>query len=70
VIYREGHRWSEVLEILQARFTAGPAARFYDFLKQGKRGFVQERRISRKATLKIVDPSQDDVEDGQKRDAA
>ena len=70
VIYREGRRWSEVLEILQARFATGPAARYYEFLKQGKRGFVQERRISRKATLKIVDPSQDDIQDGRQRDAA
>ncbi len=70
VIYREGRRWSEVLEILQARFPTGPAARFHEFLKQGKRGFVQERRISRKATLKIVDPSQDDIEAGGQRDAA
>jgi len=62
VIYREGRRWSEVLDILRADFSTGPAAAFHEFLKVGKRGFVQARRISRKATLKIVDPAQDDIE--------
>ena len=71
VIYREGHRWSEVLEILKTQFGSGPAAQFHEFLKAGKRGFVQERRISRKATLKIVDPARDDAErDERRREAA
>jgi UDP-N-acetylglucosamine acyltransferase len=70
VIYREGLRWSEVLAILKANFSTGPAAAFFEFLKAGRRGFVQERRISRKATLKIVTPAQDEVEDAQNRDAA
>jgi UDP-N-acetylglucosamine acyltransferase len=70
VIYREGRRWSEVLDILAASFQAGPAAEFHEFLKSGKRGFVQERRISRKATLKIVDPSEDEMGDEKDRDAA
>jgi UDP-N-acetylglucosamine acyltransferase len=60
VIYRQGLRWTEVLEQLARDFTAGPAALFYEFLKNGKRGFVQERRISRKAMLKIVDPAATD----------
>jgi UDP-N-acetylglucosamine acyltransferase len=71
VIYREGRRWSEVLAILKSEFSTGPAAVFYDFLKSGKRGFVQERRISRKATLKIVDPALDEIEQADgKREAA
>jgi UDP-N-acetylglucosamine acyltransferase len=72
VIYREGRRWSEVLAILKADFDSGPACLFHEFLKTGKRGFVQERRISRKATLKIVDPAQDDIEqdEAKKREAA
>src|SRR5262249_13630572 len=68
VIYREGRRWTEVLEILRTSFQSGPATMFYEFLKAGKRGFVQERRISRKATLKIADHADDDV--AAKRDAA
>ena len=72
VIYRQGLRWSEVLEILKTDFSTGPAAAFHEFLKTGKRGFIQERRISRRATLKIVDPNEDDIEqvEDTKRDAA
>jgi UDP-N-acetylglucosamine acyltransferase len=72
VIYRQGLRWSEVLDILQRDFATGPAAAFYEFLRSGKRGFIQERRISRKATLKLVDPAQDDIEplEQPQRDAA
>jgi len=72
VIYREGRRWNEVLEILTAEFPTGPALAFHEFFKVGKRGFVQERRISRKATLKLVDPAQDEAErsDTRRRDAA
>jgi len=70
VIYREGRRWSDVLEILQSNFQSGPAALFYDFMKSGKRGFVQERRISHKATLKIADHAHDDNHSAAKRDAA
>jgi UDP-N-acetylglucosamine acyltransferase len=72
VIYREGLRWTEVLEILQTDYSTGPAAAFNEFFKSGKRGFVQERRISRMATLKIVDPANDDAaaSDERKRDAA
>lgn len=71
IIYRLGLRWNEVLAQLKERFATGPAALFYEFLKQGKRGFIQERRISRKATLKIVDPSQDEMEgQSRQRDAA
>ena len=62
----------ELLAILKADFQTGPAAAFHEFLKSGKRGFVQERRISRRATLKIVDPADDEIELGgrRKRDAA
>jgi UDP-N-acetylglucosamine acyltransferase len=66
IIYREGHRWSDVLDILQSDFKEGPAALFHEFFKAGKRGFVQERRISQKATLKLVDPARD-VNEGEER---
>jgi UDP-N-acetylglucosamine acyltransferase len=69
IIYRQGLRWTEVLAILKAKFPTGPAAAFHEFLKLGKRGFVQERRISRKATLKIVDPASEERDEKQ-RDAA
>ena len=45
-----------MLDILARDFSTGPATAFHEFLRTGKRGFVQERRISRKATLKIVAP--------------
>ncbi len=70
VIYRQGLRWNEVLSILKADFSTGPAAAFHEFLKSGKRGFVQERRISRKATLKIAAPTDEDAEQTEKREAA
>jgi UDP-N-acetylglucosamine acyltransferase len=69
IIYRQGLRWTEVLAILKGKFPTGPAAAFHEFLKLGKRGFVQERRISRKATLKIVDPASEERDEKQ-RDAA
>jgi UDP-N-acetylglucosamine acyltransferase len=67
VIYREGRRWDDVLAVLKTQFNTGPAAVFYDFLKSGKRGFVQERRISRKATLKILAPGADEIEQDETR---
>jgi UDP-N-acetylglucosamine acyltransferase len=74
VIYRQGLRWSEVLQILKTEFATGPAAAFYEFLKTGKRGFTQERRISRKATLKLADVPLVEVDangrSAQDRDAA
>jgi UDP-N-acetylglucosamine acyltransferase len=67
VIYREGRRWSEVLEILKSDFNTGPAAAFHEFLKSGNRGFVQERRISSKATLKIADSGRSAAEHEEER---
>src|SRR5262245_35647420 len=69
VIYREGRRWSEVLAILKSDFNTGPAAAFHEFLKSGSRGFVQERRISSKATLKIVG-STTEQDEARRREAA
>jgi UDP-N-acetylglucosamine acyltransferase len=70
VIYRQGLRWNEVLSILKTDFSTGPAAAFHEFLKAGKRGFVQERRISRKATLKIAAPGEDEAGETAKGEAA
>jgi len=53
VIYRSGLMWSEVLTELKKQFTNGPAASFHEFLSQGSRGFVQERRVPPAATLRI-----------------
>jgi hypothetical protein len=62
-----------VLEILKKEFPTGPAAVFHEFLQSGKRGFVQERRISRRAMLRIVSPADDEASDtdaSAQRDAA
>jgi UDP-N-acetylglucosamine acyltransferase len=70
VIYRQGLRWNQVLAILKEQFPTGPAAEFHDFLQSGRRGFVQERRISRKATLKIAAHGQEEADADADRDAA
>jgi UDP-N-acetylglucosamine acyltransferase len=53
LIYRSGLPFEEMLAALKAQFDTGPAARFHDFLSTGKRGFMQERRSPRGATLKV-----------------
>lgn len=53
VIYRSGATWTEVLQSLAAQYAQGPASRFHEFLSQGTRGFVQERRMPPSATLKL-----------------
>jgi UDP-N-acetylglucosamine acyltransferase len=53
VIYRSGLTWKEVLAELRERFTEGHAAEFVDFLASGNRGFIQERRLPRGATVKF-----------------
>jgi UDP-N-acetylglucosamine acyltransferase len=58
VIYRQGLQWSEVLAVLKADFATGPAADFSTFLSAGNRGFVQERSLPRKTSLKISDSAQ------------
>lgn len=50
-IYRSGLTWSETLRTLASTFVEGPAAEFYPFLAQSKRGFVSERRTPRGATV-------------------
>jgi UDP-N-acetylglucosamine acyltransferase len=55
LIYRRTMKWTEMLEQLKAEFPAGPAAAFPEFLVQGKRGFVQERRMPAGATIKLRD---------------
>ncbi len=56
VIYRSGLLWNDTLEVLKNTFKTGPAAEFYEFLSTGKRGFTQERKTPRGASLKIASP--------------
>ena len=53
VIYRSGGSFEEILATLRHRFPSGPAAAYYDFLKQSKRGYVRERRGPARATIKL-----------------
>ncbi len=55
VIYRSGLLWSDTLAVLKNTFKEGPAAEFHPFLSTGERGFVQERRTPRGASIKMAD---------------
>ena len=61
IIYRGGLTWQETLDMLRVQFTAGPAAEFLPFFEAGgKRGFVQERRMPPRVTLKLRSTSDED----------
>jgi UDP-N-acetylglucosamine acyltransferase len=51
VMYRSGLRWDEVLQELAG--LDGHAKTYFDFLSDGKRGFVSERRSPRSATVQM-----------------
>jgi len=57
IIYRNGLSWNDVLTTLQREFLAGPAATFYEFLSQARRGIMQERHGPGRAPLRLfTDP--------------
>ena len=56
IIYRGGMTWSETLNRLAETFQRGPATQFHDFLSKGKRGFTQERRVPRSASVAFSNP--------------
>ena len=58
VIYRSGLCWTEVLDTLQHDFTSGPAADFYEFLSQTRRGIMQERRGPGRTPIRIFGDSE------------
>jgi UDP-N-acetylglucosamine acyltransferase len=61
LIFRSGLTWNEILVELQREFTTGPAAIYYDFLRRGKRGILQDRRGPVRSTIKIF-PSDEQEE--------
>jgi len=67
LIYRSGLPWNMILEKLKTEFSTGPAASYHPFLKDGKRGFVQERRDPHRATVKLPEDGTalDRPEDGE-----
>jgi UDP-N-acetylglucosamine acyltransferase len=62
IIYRRGMKWTDILETLQATFSAAPATAFHRFLSGGKRGFVQERRLPPGATIKLRPPADESAD--------
>lgn len=62
VIYRSGLLWDDTLEILKNTFQEGPASEFYEFLVSGERGFVQERKTPRAASIRLAEPPADAAE--------
>ncbi|MFT7643917.1 MAG: UDP-N-acetylglucosamine acyltransferase [Pirellulaceae bacterium] len=51
LMFRSGLRWDEVMEELKGR--DGHAQTYFEFLSQGKRGFINERRSPRSATVNM-----------------
>jgi UDP-N-acetylglucosamine acyltransferase len=64
LMYRSGLTWTEVIATLEQSYKEGPAAILAPFLSVGRRGFVQERRVPRSATLRI--PDQIDLDEADK----
>ena len=65
VIYRSGLTWQEMLATLGEQFTEGPAAEFFPFFTEGKRGFVQERRTPPGAIVRLM---RDDAGDSSEQE--
>lgn len=60
VIFRSGLRWEEILTDLSQRFTSGPATAFLEFFESGgQRGFTRERRMPRRATIKMREAAEE-----------
>lgn len=63
LMYRSGLTWTEVIAALQQAHVDGPASLLAPFLAAGRRGFVQERRVPRTATLRMPDRLENDESD-------
>ncbi len=62
LIYREGLPFQEMISALEEQFPVGVAGEFAEFFRNGRRGFVQERRSPPRAALR-VHPAVDELED-------
>jgi len=69
LIYRSGLSWKELLEQLQTEFPSGPAAAYYTFFQDVKRGLVRERRGPSTANLRIFAADTDSQSRNRLRDA-
>jgi len=54
LIYRSGLSWVQTVSELELQFPEGAASAFHTFFCGGTRGFTPERRLPRKATIKMV----------------
>jgi UDP-N-acetylglucosamine acyltransferase len=61
--FRGGQRWDEMLRQLSASFPTGPAAELHQFMAATRRGCVQERRLPRRAALRLHQPESRSTED-------
>jgi UDP-N-acetylglucosamine acyltransferase len=63
--FRGGWRWEEMLRRLAAEYPTDPAAELHRFMAATRRGCIQERRLPRRATLRLHEPEVQPVEQGQ-----
>lgn len=56
IAFRMGLRWNETYERLRAEFPRGPASEFHQFMAESKRGWISERSVPKRATLKLFPP--------------
>lgn len=63
LIYRRGLSFDDMVAALEQEFSAGPAAEFIEFFRQGSRGFVQERRSPPRSAIRLH-PAVEDEEMG------
>jgi UDP-N-acetylglucosamine acyltransferase len=68
VIYRQGLLFNDTIAALEEHFQSGPASEFAEFFRNGKRGFVQERRNPPRAAVRLH--TADDEADDATTDAA
>lgn len=53
IAFRMGLRWDETYERLRVEFPSGPASMMHEFMAGSQRGWVSERSVPKRATLKL-----------------
>lgn len=66
LVYRSGLPWKDMLVRLSEEFAEGPATAFNDFFGGGTRGFIQERRVPPRPTLKLRDETEEEEQSRRK----
>ncbi len=70
LIYRSGLAWTELLERLRTEFPSGPAAAYWEFFRNVKRGIVRERRAPPQSTIRIFPEGRSDGQEAAVRNAS